>query len=102
MLNKFIEKEEEKKYLYLQTKYSKKKPLKMDYQCIVVYTIVRISPFYPYTTEWPAAGSSSKPEGCLNWIKSQIKRSARSFALFFFYFFYFSVSYIIDLDMIWV
>lgn len=48
----------------------------MDYQCIVVYTIVRISPFYPYTTQWPAAGGSSKPEGCLNWIKSQIKRSA--------------------------
>lgn len=63
----------------------------MDYQCIVVYTIVRISPFYPYTTQWPAAGSSSKTEGCLNWIKSQIKRSAAhlNYSEFFFGIFFF-------------
>lgn len=44
----------------------------MDYQCIVVYTIVRISPFYPYTTEWPVTKHNNV--GCLDWIKSQVKR----------------------------
>lgn len=45
----------------------------MDYQCIVIYTIVRIAPFYPYTSVIsPTPGN--KQEGCLFWVKAQIKR----------------------------
>lgn len=53
----------------------------MDYQCIVIYTIVRISPFYPYTTEWPT-GNQNVKRGCLDWIKSQIKRFIIIYILF--------------------
>lgn len=45
----------------------------MDYQCIVVYTIVRIAPFYPCP---PPNVPNEKQDGCLFWIKSQIKRLA--------------------------
>lgn len=48
----------------------------MDYQCIVVYTIVRISQFPPYTTEWPKAANDPNASGCLEWMKRQIKRWA--------------------------
>lgn len=56
----------------------------MDYQCIVIYTIVRIAPFYPNLSQTNlnnSPSSSSKNEhsksssnGCLDWIKLQIKR----------------------------
>lgn len=49
----------------------------MDYQCIVIYTIVRIAPLYPTPPSANEASSSSKREpsnGCLDWIKLQIKR----------------------------
>jgi hypothetical protein len=42
----------------------------MDYQCIVIYTIVRIAPIYP---PYPNK-AAEKQGGCLDWIKSQIKR----------------------------
>lgn len=41
----------------------------MDYQCIVVYTIVRIAPINPLPNS-----NDEKRNGCLNWAKSQIKR----------------------------
>lgn len=48
----------------------------MDYQCIVVYTIVRISPLLsnipPKSIEKREGGGS----GCLDWVKVQIKRLA--------------------------
>lgn len=54
----------------------------MDYQCIVIYTIVRIAPFYPSVSQsnLNAPSCSTKREqskssnGCLDWIKLQIKR----------------------------
>lgn len=49
----------------------------MDYQCIVIYTIVRIAPLNPSPPAPNAASSSGKgeqPNGCLDWIKLQIKR----------------------------
>lgn len=59
----------------------------MDYQCIVVYTIVRISPFYPYTTEWPRAANDPNGGGCLDWLKTQIKRLLFLLLLFVLMFF---------------
>ncbi|CRL02915.1 CLUMA_CG015815, isoform A [Clunio marinus] len=65
------------KYL---TKKKRNKPTNMDYQCIVIYTIAHIAPFYPNLN----SPSSSKHEqskssnGCLNWIKLQIKRKKES------------------------
>lgn len=50
----------------------------MDYQCIVVYTIVRICPFYPYTAEFL---QKQRRQGCFFWIKSYIKRYAYAFSL---------------------
>lgn len=41
----------------------------MDYQCIVIYTIVRITPIYPEHFH-----TNSKKIGCLHWVKSQTKR----------------------------
>lgn len=64
---------------------------KMDYQCIVVYTIVRIAPFYPNTSV-----TNGKP-GCLDWIKSQIKR----FELFFSHFVFIDSLYIVLHDLKW-
>lgn len=62
----------------------------MDYQCIVVYTIVRIAPLCSAqststmclsssclcTSELAAAASAAdrREKGCLDWIKMQIKR----------------------------
>lgn len=43
----------------------------MDYQCIVIYTIVRICPFYPYTTEFL---QSQRRKGCFAWFQARIKR----------------------------
>lgn len=40
----------------------------MDYQCIVVYTIVRITPILPKNYY------DDKKTGCLDWVKGQIKR----------------------------
>lgn len=47
----------------------------MDYQCIVVYTIVRIAPILPknYYDE--------KKMGCLDWVKAQIKRLVLELAI---------------------
>lgn len=48
---------------------------KMDYQCIVVYTIVRISPFYPaVTADSDFFTTPGRQKGCLDWVKGQIKR----------------------------
>lgn len=44
----------------------------MDYQCIVVYTIVRICPFYPYTAEF----LPKQRKGCFYWVKGHVKRLA--------------------------
>lgn len=42
----------------------------MDYQCVVIYTIVRISPIsIPEHFQ-----SNSKKIGCLRWVQSQTKR----------------------------
>lgn len=43
----------------------------MDYQCIVVYTIVRINPLYQITIE---NLHKERRGGCFYWIKNQIKR----------------------------
>lgn len=53
----------------------------MDYQCIVIYTIVRIAPLYPpqANSNMPSSSSNKREQsnrcsGCLDWIKLQIKR----------------------------
>lgn len=43
----------------------------MDYQCIVVYTIVRINPLYQISIE---NFHKERRRGCFYWIKNQIKR----------------------------
>lgn len=43
----------------------------MDYQCIVVYTIVRINPLQQLTAEHLV---KERRNGCFHWIKNQIKR----------------------------
>lgn len=42
----------------------------MDYQCIVVYTIVRICPFYPYDSNC----LQKRRNGCFQWVKTHVKR----------------------------
>lgn len=44
----------------------------MDYQCIVVYTIVRICPFYPDDSNC----IRKRRNGCFQWIKTHVKRFA--------------------------
>lgn len=68
----------------------------MDYQCIVVYTIVRIAPLCSAqststmclsssclcTSELAAAATAAADrsnKGCLDWIKMQLKRYAEHF-----------------------
>lgn len=47
----------------------------MDYQCIVVYTIVKIAPLNSsQPEESTSAGNSNKSTNCLEWVKLQIKR----------------------------
>lgn len=53
----------------------------MDYQCIVIYTIVRIAPLCPQSSP-SSSNANNKSEksttnscnGCIIWMKSQIKR----------------------------
>ncbi|XP_055702519.1 UDP-N-acetylglucosamine--peptide N-acetylglucosaminyltransferase 110 kDa subunit isoform X3 [Phlebotomus papatasi] len=49
----------------------------MDYQCIVVYTIVRIAPFYPPQSS--NVDEKTKESGCLDWLKAQIKRAVAAY-----------------------
>ncbi|XP_055917773.1 UDP-N-acetylglucosamine--peptide N-acetylglucosaminyltransferase 110 kDa subunit isoform X3 [Eupeodes corollae] len=63
------------KYLPLKLKIST-----MDYQCIVVYTIVRISPFYPIVTaDSDFFTTPGRQKGCLDWVKGQIKRAVAAY-----------------------
>lgn len=43
----------------------------MDYQCIVIYTIVRITPYHPYNS---LSELEADQHGCVDWIKFYIKR----------------------------
>uniref|UniRef100_A0A182PJX4 protein O-GlcNAc transferase n=1 Tax=Anopheles epiroticus TaxID=199890 RepID=A0A182PJX4_9DIPT len=48
----------------------------MDYQCIVIYTIVRITPYHPYNSLSELRASQ---EGCLDWIKFYMKRAVAAY-----------------------
>ncbi|KAB0795869.1 hypothetical protein PPYR_09930 [Photinus pyralis] len=47
----------------------------MELQCVVVYTIIHI----PEPKPPPDAGPEQNPDGCLSWIKCQIKRAVAAY-----------------------
>lgn len=46
----------------------------MELQCVVVYTVIQI----PEPKPPPDAGLQASADGCLSWIKNQIKRSNKT------------------------
>ncbi|XP_055602116.1 UDP-N-acetylglucosamine--peptide N-acetylglucosaminyltransferase 110 kDa subunit [Uranotaenia lowii] len=48
----------------------------MDYQCIVIYTIVRITPYHPYNS---LSELEADLHGCVDWIKFYIKRAVAAY-----------------------